>query len=455
MYWPGLTYDPAQYQDGDKVTVIDVQRQLLTTLLPHARGLSLLTHVRRAEDADGLPIGDECAVVLGRRSPRAGGISLVHLVSVQDRYVDGRFDAGQAAPDEYVRLISLRSWRFACADPAGDFTGLVAGLDRVPATLRLPNHPDEEAERHLSTGAVPLPHHPRPGQSTASWYRGPLIPGGTPDEIDLPVEAAAALTRYDAALGMFDVSYAAAWELGRLLALRSGRLSVSLYNWKRAHTQAAVSAETWLSHPGWAEPEADDSVILPSDVVAWFRDLRLLRGVPFNYLVPDERMLPPESIRFVRLDQVWADCLVDGAFSLGRLTGRLKPADREQKGVLADAVPAHGIISGFLLRSTVVPGWPGLVVDGHAGSPPDDAAGKLTALRADRLSPDVLLCAGDVGRVEIHQKPETLHFGTAGLTGDWRAADGTVDIDALVQSLGGGGSFTAADLAARTVEGVP
>ncbi|GIH15127.1 hypothetical protein [Rugosimonospora africana] len=452
--WPGLDLDPAEHQDSDKVTVLDVQQRLLATLLPSAAEVSLLTHVRRAEDTDGNLIDDERSVVLGRRLPRSGGISVVHLVSVESRYHDGSFDFGTAAPDDYIRLISLKSWRFACADPAGDFTGLLTGLDRTPAALRLPPAEDPEAERHLAAGSVPLPHHLRPGRSTVSWYRGPLIPCDPPDELDLPVQSSAELIRYDPTLGLFDASYATAWELGRLLALRSQQLSASLYAWKRANAQAVRSAEANLLHPAWAPP--DPVAALPPDVAAWFGDLRLLRGVPLRYLVPDERLLPPESIRFVRVDPVWADCLLDGAFSLGRLTGRLKPVDREQKSTLVDAVPAHPVVSGFLLRSSLVSGWPGLLVDGYDTGPGGQIRGVET-LRRDLVAPDVLLClfAGDVVRVEIHQRPEALHFGPAELPGDWRGADGVVDLDALVGALRTGPAFTSADFAARTVEGVP
>jgi hypothetical protein len=453
-HWPGLTTDPAEYRNDEKVTVVDVRQRLLAMLLPASTNLSLLTHVRRAEDTDGNLIDDERAVVLGSRLPRSGGISVVHLVSVEGRYRNGAFDFGTARPDEYIRLVSLKSWRFACADPAGDFVGLLTGVDREPATLRLPRSGDEQAEHRLSAGSVPMPHHLRPGMSTVSWYRGPLIPCDPPDEIDLPVESGADLVRYDPALGMFDVSYAAAWDLGRMLGLQSQQISTSLYNWKRANARAVRSAEAGLLHPAWAPP--DDAPPLPPPVVTWFTNLRLLHDVPPRYLVPDERLLPPESIRFVRVDPVWTDCLLDGAFSLGRLTGRLKPIDRQQKTTLTDAVPAHPTVSGFLLRSRVVSGWPGLLVDGY-GTGPDGGVRGVETLRQDSLAPDVLLClfAGDVVRVRLHQRPEALHFSTAELTGDWRTANGVVDIDALVRTLRTGPTFTSADFAARTVEGVP
>lgn len=107
----------------------------------------------------------------------------------------------------------------------------------------------------------------------------------------------------------------------------------------------------------------------------------------------------------VQLDQAWADCLQDGAFSLDRLTGRLKPIDQAQLTELVDAVPAHAAVSGFLLRSSVVSGWPGLLVDGFE-SGPDGALRGVDTLRRDILAPDVLLClfAGDIVRVQLHSR---------------------------------------------------
>jgi hypothetical protein len=67
-----------------------------------------------------------------------------------------------------------------------------------------------------------------------------------------------------------------------------------------------------------------------------------------------------------------------------------------------------GTTSGFLLRSGVVSGWPGLLVDAF------DAGGRrLEPRRTERLSASVLLClfSGEVSRAEIHQRPEMLHFG--------------------------------------------
>src|SRR5437867_13024368 len=69
-------------------------------------------------------------------------------------------------------------------------------------------------------------------------------------------------------------------------------------------------------------------------------------------------------------------------------------------------------LSGFLLRSDVVDGWPGLLVDGYGDR---DARNKLTPAGMERLSKNVLFCLfkGIIQTVDIHQKPETLHFGVS------------------------------------------
>jgi len=46
---------------------------------------------------------------------------------------------------------------------------------------------------------------------------------------------------------------------------------------------------------------------LPAEVAGFLAHLRLLETVPFQYLVPDDDLLPPESIRFFYLDRNWTD----------------------------------------------------------------------------------------------------------------------------------------------------
>lgn len=411
--------------EGDKLTVIDVKKSLLVAIMPTANELPLLAHVRMGKDPDEDPTGEESAVIISNRLPQKNQSSTAHLVSIEGRFKKGsegyEFDYQAAGDDDLVRLVSLKSWTFACEDPDKTFKQILLNLNEggtPPSTLRLPEKAnvtnDPRAKKLLSKGYVLVPHYLRHGDKTASWYHGPLIPGeSTAPEISLPIRTADELVRYDPDIGMFDVSYAAAWELGRLLSLQSKAFSTSLYQWKRQHAQQLAQEEQQVSHLPFQKTPGEAQV-LPDAISAGFERLRNLEGIPFNYLVPDERMLPVESIRFFRVDDRWVGCLLDGAFSTGRVTSSEHTRDQSRgpnKSSTKDPPP----ITGFLLRSEVVSGWPGLQVDAYAdqmGDPPSDRR-SLTMVRMERLAPNVLICLfeGETRTVEIHQKPETLHFG--------------------------------------------
>jgi hypothetical protein len=215
-------------------------------------------------------------------------------------------------------------------------------------------------------------------------------------------------------------------------------------------------------------------VDVPSSVAAWLGRLHALTGVPFGYLVPDEAMLPPESIRFFRVDTAWAEALVDGAFSIGRnLTANADAASliidqAVQPAVLASAraaaprraalTPAAGttgpadpgqpvVWSGFLLRSRVVTQYPGLGVNAFpAGATGDDPATMLGIVRLDRLGPgsDTLICIvdGDAEFFDLHEPPEHLHFGVDSYTAPRTAGSAPVVVKGLRQiGPGAGGTI--------------
>lgn len=405
--FPALQLQTGQKAD-DKVTVIDIPKQLLQTVLPSLEALALLTHVRVRRNADGSQ--SEQAVILGNRLPARGGLSTVHLVSLEQRFVDGSFDYQGAGEQDLIRLVSLHSWSFACVDEKQSFKGLLTNLNRDPSTLRLPSNNNADAEKYLAQGNVLLPHTFRTGGKSVSWYHGPLSPTPDTTELQLPVQAADELIRYNPAYGLFDVSYAAAWELGRLLALQSKQFSTNLYLWKRTHAQQQQQAEQQLLHAHLPiQPQPIDPGELFATISAWFTQLSLLQGVPFNYLVPDARLLPKEAIRFCQIDHLWLSCLLDGAFSIGRVSSTMLARDRAlMQSSNSPLTSPSGSISGILLRSDVVAGWPGLQVAAR-----DSSGNDLTELRADRLSPDVMLCLfdGAINSVAIQQKPETLHCG--------------------------------------------
>jgi hypothetical protein len=422
--FPELVLETWQ-QAEDALTVINVPYTLLSQIMPAAEELKLLTHVRFGTNAAGELTGEEQAIIITNRLPQQNRTSTAHLVSLEDRFtkIDGvyKFDYQDANAHSLIRLVSLKSWSFTCESHDKSFTQLLHGLDSKPSTLRLPDG-TATAKKFFSEGYVAVPHYFRAGHQNLAWFRGPLIPGNNESsEMDLPARSADGLVRYDTEFSMFDVSYAAAWELGRLLALQDKDLSIGLYQWKRQQAQRKARDKQRLLH-SHLPYQSVTTVPLPKEISDWFESLRKLEKVPFNYLVPDERMLPPESIRFFRVDPDWVECLTDGALSIGRVASSHREADR----LLGEDNPTAGsgyMLTGFLLRSEVVSGWPGLIADGFFDVDGKDAH-RLTRTRLERLAPGVLICLfeGDreVARVDIYTKPETLHFGfsTDGRTRD-------------------------------------
>ncbi|MEM9685409.1 MAG: hypothetical protein AAF934_00625 [Bacteroidota bacterium] len=307
----------------------------------------------------------------------------------------------------------------------GDFANILHHLDRTTETLRLPDVGDASADSYLQTGFYPLPHRLRGGAQTVSWYHGPLSPQSNTETFTFPAEGSDALLRYYEATGMFDVSYAAAWELGRLLALQNTSFSTELYRWKRRYAKAHLKkdqiANDGTGHlKGGNKDHSPES--MPSSVTDWLSELELLKGIPFNYLVPDEELLPAESIRFFQVDALWMRAVLDGAFSIGRVTRN----DHALDAVIAaseTALTAATSVSGFILRSEVVSGWPGMQIEGYSTTPDsaDFGSSEMELLRQERLSNNVLLCLfkkndeytgdEDLQTLDLHLKPEVLHFG--------------------------------------------
>jgi hypothetical protein len=426
----------------DRLTVIDVSKRLLWETLPSEDELAWLSHVRMGQDCADPTKPCEYPVILGNRLPAPGSQSSVHLVSLEARQdLLAELKADKAPDDKLVRLVSLASWSFATLQNKMTFSGWIneawspgwqgqrgkRGKDPgATHMLRMPGKGagDKNAERFLAQGYVPIRHQTRQGNHLVSWYRGPLLPGASPDSDPgrvLPARTSDQLVRYFGDVGMLDVTYAAAWELGRMLTLRSKEISVALFNWKRAcsqqhqrHQQAEQlrKAKAAVCHLPFA-PDHGIAPDLPTQVGDWFCELRRLEHVPFHYLVPHEDMLPPGSLRFFQVDLNWLECLLDGAFSIGRVSSA--DVGRDRAPPQACCVSKTAGYSGFLLRSPVVAGWPHLGVEAYVEAIAKDVkpTGAAKRLRFDRLGEDILLCLfeGDMRTFDIHEQPEALHFG--------------------------------------------
>jgi hypothetical protein len=193
----------------------------------------------------------------------------------------------------------------------------------------------------------------------------------------------------------------------------------------------STSLRTRMAKPFQVQSTAPEAG-MPPYMESFLAHLRLLVGVPFDYLVPDARLLPDESIRFFYLDRSWADRLVDGAVAVGKIGTREQahhqahaPAVHQQLDQTERIVrrlqinlsgetfaglkttndanqKAGDVVTGFLLRSAAVAGWPQMDVRAYDTAVSDkplpfDPADpqvqthQLTTLRLELLSPSVMI----------------------------------------------------------------
>lgn len=417
----------------DKVTVIDIKKSLLEQLIPSGAELKLLAHVRQRVNGNPNAPETELAVVMCNRLPKAGSGSTAHLVSVEGRYTDDKtFDYQNAEETGYIRLVTLKSWSFACPDKEGKtFEELVEALNTGTLCYPTPDSAgDASVEKYLTHGYIALPHYLRQGDTTYSWYHSPLTSQPVARQFNetgkLP-EFGDALIRYHQDIGMFDVTYAAAFELGRALALEESVFAAALYQWKHAYNttvclelQQHTKTDT-LRARSFQRSQDMEKDPLETTIIRWLEELASFKHIPFNYLVPDETMLPSESIRFFKVDEHWLESLFLGALSIGGPIRENSKSGKTARTVIEPFIQScFREKSGFILRSALVSGYPDLLVDAFSAKIPGTAPltqsqikTKLNNVRMERLAPDVLFCLfeGEVNTAAVYLKPEGLHFG--------------------------------------------
>ena len=105
-----------------------------------------------------------------------------------------------------------------------------------------------------------------------------------------------------------------------------------------------------------------------------------------------------------------------GAFSIGRVTGNDSSQEAQQ---LSEVIQNdYSSLSGFLLRSQLVSGWPDLLVDAYSERYDSDDAidasvTPMKPIRIVHLAEDLLLCLfeGEVKTAEVYLKPQAIQFG--------------------------------------------
>jgi hypothetical protein len=276
---------------GITCDAVQADTALITQIMPSFEELQLLAHVRQVntDDRELNAYGGDgfFSVVVSNRLPELNGQYRAVLVSIEQRLdlipkdsdavatVPIRRQAAERVPEELslpqkaftlskapannfasaelnggfsqigfvpraqARLVALTSWQFTCEGP-GKFRTLMQNLnDAMFGTVATPGQPSL-----TDTGHLPINLQDRAGIAENVLYRGPLVQLQLTRDPLGPYHSADQARRVSPETGTEDISYAAAFEAGRLLAAADGRLAQALMRWRRESYKQSARAST-------------------------------------------------------------------------------------------------------------------------------------------------------------------------------------------------------------------
>lgn len=253
---------------------------ILFAILPSLDELTVLAHVRQVNKDDReLSAGSAdgwFSVIMSNRAPEPNTKCCACLVSLEERsdiiskdplddfqpiriieaaphLALSKLGAGGVSPvtgnalqasrfpfQLNVSLVLLYSWKFECIGP-GSFRDLMQGLDvAFFGTVANPGHPPV-----TDTGHIQISLGDRAGVEEAVLYRSPLVPFQLTRDPLGPYHSADQCRRVTPETGAEDVSYACAFEVGRLLAAADARLAQELMRWRREGYRQSARADTF------------------------------------------------------------------------------------------------------------------------------------------------------------------------------------------------------------------
>ncbi|QQZ64517.1 hypothetical protein JI735_34330 (plasmid) [Paenibacillus sonchi] len=417
---------------------IEITVQQFQELMPdtdiHSRGLRYFVGARtnQTDESQGM------SVITAHRFPQVdqdkkdGNQFRVYLVSLEglECCLQDKWPSGIVK----VRMLCLYHWSFTSIPSNGEsfhelMEQLLQHTSGSDTWLRYPQLMQtsgiEHIENRRNDGYVPHVYHTRSGEETLAWYRGPFVPVSNPPE---PVIKSSNTSQeamvYDGEYGTFDLSYAVAFELGRLMALADTQFTVNLMKWRKNltslftkhyltdddDTQINDRFEDIFSNSDWANNVQKalkyntEQTVLTQKRVAWRRESRRHRpnpikvierimdrrdlsyfntlrsseeqqkvtdwiseaaehvDIPLSHMVPMDQMLPTEHMRVFRIDPSWIRFFIEGATSIGVQTKFDVFMNQRIRNV---ATPGTEHLFGMLLRSALVSGWPALQIKGY------------------------------------------------------------------------------------------
>lgn len=166
---------------------------------------------------------------------------IIHLVSIENVA-----DMPYPVQKDRVALCSLESWSYTCLPPdsfnvydafrhvGSQHDVLRVDPEQIKKSLPLGQQLPSRLERRLLDGYVITRYRTKTGEQTAAWIRGPFVPTFVNHgKEDTPMSYTGEdLQIMDKELGIMDITYSTAWQVGKSLALADQvRYKPSFYVW--------------------------------------------------------------------------------------------------------------------------------------------------------------------------------------------------------------------------------
>lgn len=250
VYFPDRKEFPAVFAENedDLCEFIDISADTFSKIFPSRKTAELLAHVRaenlsRATDKQCSTNGRFSAII-GNRLPPSNTLSYCCLVT-DFGYFDAKID------EPAVRLVLLYCWSVRSVSGVdGSFAETLDGLSKNSG----------EIGRGRELGDVTLKRHiTRTGEETYSIYHSPLTRENKENIPQLEkARTADGMIIYDSENGVFDESYAAAYQLGRMITLSKPEIAGKMLGLREkeklsAHKAALKSADSGISVSDVAE----------------------------------------------------------------------------------------------------------------------------------------------------------------------------------------------------------
>lgn len=231
----------SSYKDEDSVHIVRVERATFDSIMPDIEDRAWLTHCKNEVDlsaTDDITIqkdGNFSVVIANRFPPRNTETTLKYTAHLIPAYLYDDRNKIPAGTD--VELISLYHWSFYSEKCASDPNDKISDKSFVSFIDRLKNKDDEKAKNSRQVCDSTLKEHRlRTGEKTYSLYHGPIMPMKYNQASNIngeEVYTSDGRLIYDKENGIFDVSYAAAFNLGKLVTLSHNAEAQKIVNWRK------------------------------------------------------------------------------------------------------------------------------------------------------------------------------------------------------------------------------